>query len=241
MATNNTMGATSEPPTGAGWSVQCDFDGTISVDDVTDSLLRRFGRDGWEALEDRWERGEIGSRECMRGQIALLDMDQAELDAHLATLEIDPHFGAFVAAARQRGMPVQVVSDGIDYAIHAVLQRHGLGDLPVLANHLVQTAPRRWELQAPWASAACERASGNCKCEQLARQRAVQGRVLFVGDGASDFCVAGKADFVLAKHKLIDYCEAHGIAHAAFTDFSEALALLPRADHQQPHPLELAL
>ena len=30
-----------------GWMVQCDFDGTISVDDVTDTLLQRFGRHGW--------------------------------------------------------------------------------------------------------------------------------------------------------------------------------------------------
>ncbi|GKS92099.1 MtnX-like HAD-IB family phosphatase [Acidovorax sp. SUPP2539] len=225
----------SQPATGSGWMVQCDFDGTISTEDVTDSLLQRFGRDGWEALEAAWERGEIGSRECMKGQVALLDMDRAELDAHLATIAVDPHFGAFVRAARERGMPVQVVSDGIDYAIHAVLERHGLGDLPVIANRLVQTGPRSWQLQSPWASAACARASGNCKCERLAEQRERHGRVLYVGDSTSDFCVSGRADFVLAKYKLIQHCVDHGIAHAAFTDFSQALALLP-----QPVALELA-
>ena len=52
------------------------------------------------------------------------------------------------------------------------------------------------------------------------------GRVLFVGDGTSDFCVSGKADFVLAKYKLIEHCRSHGIAHAAFGDFSQALALM---------------
>ena len=229
------------------WMVQCDFDGTISHVDVTDSLLNRFGRDGWQALEDAWERGEIGSRECMQGQVALLDMSRTELDAHLAGIAIDPHFSAFVRAARERGMTVQVVSDGIDHAIHAVLQRHGLGDLPVLANRLVQTAPRRWKLLSPWASAACTRASGNCKCERLAEQQALHGRVLYVGDGASDFCVSGRADFVLAKHKLIDHCVEHGIPHAAFTDFSQALEFLPQPLaqasmrlHVQAQELELA-
>ena len=214
------------PALGAGWMVQCDFDGTISTEDVTDSLLQRFGRDGWEALETAWERGEIGSRQCMAGQVALLDMDRAELDAHLATIGVDPYFGAFVRAARERGMPVQVVSDGIDYAIHAVLERHGLDDLPVIANRLVQTGPRSWSLQSPWSSPSCARASGNCKCERLAEQQAKHGRVLFVGDGTSDFCVSGKADFVLAKYKLIQYCERHRIAHAPFNDFSEFAALL---------------
>ncbi|MDB5896297.1 MAG: phosphatase [Rhodoferax sp.] len=211
-----------------GWMVQCDFDGTISVDDVTDSLLQRFGRPGWQALEEAWEAGAIGSRECMKGQVALLDMSAAELDAHLDAMPIDPHFPAFVAEAQRRGMLVQVVSDGIDHAIRRILARHGLSGLPVLANHLVQAGERRWQLQSPHASAACVRASGNCKCERLAEQQAMHGRVLFVGDGSSDFCVSGKADFVLAKARLIGHCESHGIDHAPFTDFGDALPLMAR-------------
>lgn len=209
-----------------GWSVQCDFDGTISVCDVTDTLLQRFGRPGWQALEDAWERGDIGSRECMKGQVALLDMSDAELRAHLDTLEIDPHFAAFAAAAARWGLPLQVVSDGIDFAIQHVLARHGLGHLPVIANRLVQAGGRSWRLESPWASSACVRASGNCKCERLAEQRAARGPVVFVGDGSSDFCVSAQADFVLAKSRLIDHCRAHGIAHAPFHDFGDALALL---------------
>ncbi len=224
----------------ASWMVQCDFDGTISTADVTDSLLQRFGQPGWQALEDAWERGEIGSRECMKGQVALLDMDRTELDAHLATIEVDPHFAAFVREARALGMPVQVVSDGIDYAIRSVLTHHGLDDLPVIANRLVQAGPRQWRLESPWASAACARASGNCKCERLAEQRALHGRVLFVGDSTSDFCVSGRADFVFAKYKLIGHCERNGIAHAPFTDFSSTIPLLHRLDLLTAHALELA-
>ena len=223
-STAATRAFTKAPATG--WMIQCDFDGTISVDDITDTLLQRFGRPGWQALEDAWEAGEIGSRECMKGQIALLDMDAAELDRHLDQLPIDPHFAAFVRAAQRRGMAVQVVSDGIDYAIRRILKAHGLGDLPVLANHLTQTGDREWRLQSPHASDACVRASGNCKCERLAEQQTQHGKVLFVGDGASDFCVSGKADFVLAKARLIGHCESQNIPHAPFVDFGDALALM---------------
>ncbi|QHJ01604.1 MtnX-like HAD-IB family phosphatase [Xylophilus rhododendri] len=214
-------------PANAPWTIQCDFDGTISVEDVTDSLLNRFGKPGWQELEDAWERGEIGSRECMKGQVALLDMSLAELQAHLATIQVDPHFAAFARAARAMGLPVQVVSDGIDHCISTVLTLHGLGDLPVYANRLVQTGARSWQLQSPHANAACVRASGNCKCERAATAQDTGGRVLFVGDSTSDFCVSGKADFVFAKYKLIDYCRSRGIPHAEYADFGEALALLP--------------
>ena len=236
-------------PIHARWLVQSDFDGTISVLDVTDTLLTRFGRPGWQALEAQWERGDIGSRECMKGQVALLDMSEAELRAHLDTIEIDPGFAGFVETARTHGIDVQVVSDGIDVAIRHVLARHGLGDLTVFANRLVQTGERAWRLDSPWASAACQRASGNCKCERLAEQRdqhheyAIAGkqinaistpysnkscRLLYVGDSTSDFCVSHKADFVLAKYKLIAHCEQHGIAHAAFETFTQAASLLDK-------------
>ncbi|WP_246475209.1 MtnX-like HAD-IB family phosphatase [Diaphorobacter ruginosibacter] len=211
-----------------GWMVQSDFDGTISVLDVTDTLLTRFGMPGWVELEEQWERGEIGSRECMKGQVALLDMSEDELRAHLDTIEIDPGFAGFVDTARAHGIQVQVVSDGIGYAIRHVLQRHGLGHLDVVANRLVQVDGRRWRLESPWASARCQRASGNCKCERLAEQQGLHGRVLYVGDSTSDFCVSHKADFVLAKYKLIAHCEQHGIAHAPFETFVEATGLLEK-------------
>ena len=210
------------------WLVQSDFDGTISVKDVTDTLLTRFGQPGWQALEAQWERGEIGSRECMKGQVALLDMSEGELRAHLDTIEIDPAFAGFVEVARTHGVRVQVVSDGIDAAIRHVLARHGLGHLEVIANRLVQTGERNWRLESPWASARCQRASGNCKCERLAEQQNLHGRVLYVGDSTSDFCVSHQADFVLAKYKLIAHCQAHGIAHAPFETFAQATVLLEK-------------
>lgn len=225
---NESSPFSSAPPAASppAWTIQCDFDGTISVDDVTDSLLQRFGRDGWQAIEAAWERGEIGSRECMTRQIALLDMSEPELLAHLDRMELDPHFGRFVAVAHALGIPVQVVSDGLDRAITHLLRRHGLQGLPVYANRLRQTSTRGWTLQSPHADALCMRASGNCKCARAAEQQALARRVLYIGDGSSDFCVSGRADMVFAKSSLIGHCRAHGIEHRPFGDFSEALGLM---------------
>ena len=209
-----------------GWTVQCDFDGTVSVDDVTDALLERFARPGWRSLEAEWEAGKIGSGECMKGQVALLDMNCAELDDFLDGVAIDPHFSAFAAAAESLGIALEIVSDGIDYAIHRILKRHRLHALSVRANHLVQIDERRWRLTSPHANTACISACGTCKCELLEKHTSLRQQVLFVGDGRSDFCVAGKADFVLAKAKLIDYCCHHSIAHAPFNNFDDALGLM---------------
>ena len=126
----------------AQWTIVCDFDGTVSIGDVTDLLLERFGAPGWEELEAAWQMGEIGSRACLAGQIALLDASPAQLDAAIDSIAIDPSFPAFVADARAIGIPLTVVSDGLDRAIRALLGRYGLADLPIIANRLVQAGPR---------------------------------------------------------------------------------------------------
>ncbi|CAN5720757.1 MtnX-like HAD-IB family phosphatase [soil metagenome] len=210
------------------WTLLVDFDGTISLEDVTDSLLIRFGRPGWDSLEAEWREGRIGSRECMAGQIALLDCSRSELDEHLSSMAIDPAFPAFVAAARAAGMPLKILSDGLDHAIEFILARHGLAGLPITANHLVEDGPRRWRLEFPHARPDCRTASGTCKCAFTQAPMASPGeRFVMVGDGASDFCVAGRAQVVFAKKRLLDHCLDTGLPHQPVANFDQALALLP--------------
>ncbi|MEO8746874.1 MAG: MtnX-like HAD-IB family phosphatase [Rhodanobacter sp.] len=209
------------------WTILCDFDGTIAVEDVIDSLLDRYGRPGWEALERNWRSGRIGSRECMGAQVALLDMSREELDAHLSGLWIDHAFPGFVAKARELGVPIRVVSDGLDYAVHKILARYGLDDLPVAANHLAPaTPPQRWRLTSPFQAKGC--ASGTCKCACVEQARSDgASRTLLIGDGVSDFCAANRVDFVFAKHRLIEHCRTAGIPYVPITGFEDALELLP--------------
>ncbi len=208
------------------WTILCDFDGTIAVEDVIDSLLDRYGRPGWRELERDWRAGRIGSRECMTGQVALLDMSREELDRHLSGLWIDHAFPAFAAKARELGLPLRIVSDGLDYAIERILARHDLDDLPLAANHLRPAMPpQRWQLSSPFQAAGCR--SGTCKCACDERARAGGARTLLIGDGASDFCAAERVDFVFAKHRLIEHCRASGIPYRPITGFEDALALLP--------------
>ena len=211
----------------SGWTILCDFDGTISVEDVIDSLLTRFGGPGGDVLEQDWSAGRIGSRECMAGLVGLLRMTRAEFDAHLAGLGIDRAFPAFVAKARALGVPVRVVSDGLDLAILQILARYGLDDLPVAANHLAPAAsPMQWQLTSPFQAEHCR--SGTCKCACAAQAQSTGARTLLIGDGASDFCAAGRVDFVFAKHELMAHCRAAGIGYAPIKGFEDALALLPK-------------
>jgi 2,3-diketo-5-methylthio-1-phosphopentane phosphatase len=208
------------------WTVLCDFDGTVSLHDLTDALLARFARPGWQSLEDDWRAGRIGSRQCMAGQIALLDCSRDELEAFVAEAEIDAGFKAFVAALREEGVPLRIVSDGLDHAIRSVLMRHGISGVPVAASHLVQAGERSWRLAFPQARNDCASAGATCKC---AFAEAPQGlpspAVLMIGDGASDFCAATRADLTFARGELLAHCVERGLPHYAVADFGAALRI----------------
>jgi Haloacid Dehalogenase superfamily, subfamily IB, phosphoserine phosphatase-like/2,3-diketo-5-methylthio-1-phosphopentane phosphatase len=205
--------------------VLCDFDGTISVKDVTDTLLSHFGQDGCDELEELWVNGKIGSQECMSKQIALMDANLNELNHVLSQIEIDPTFKAFIDYTEKNHIPVHIVSDGLDYAIEFILKRHGMEHLPIFANKLMHDNNRSWRLEFPYANKDCIKQSGNCKCNHVKKQQHFN-QILYVGDGTSDYCVSHNVDFVFAKDKLIHYCEKNKIEHRAincFTDVTKAL------------------
>jgi 2-hydroxy-3-keto-5-methylthiopentenyl-1-phosphate phosphatase len=213
------------------WSILCDFDGTIAVEDVTDVILERFARPGWRAIEDKWRDGQLSSRLCMQQQVSLLDMSLEELDEAIDDIRIDPAFPAFVHAVQRTGWSICVVSDGLDYAIRRILSQYGLESLPIYANHLAQTGTRSWRLDSPWAASGCSVDSGTCKCARARLVSTAQQRTLLVGDGASDFCAAEHVDFVFAKHRLIEHCRAHNLHHVPIVGFDDAIHFLPALKH----------
>ena len=208
------------------WTVLCDFDGTISLHDLTDALLARFARPGWQSLEENWRAGRIGSRECMAGQIALLDCSREELEVFVAETGIDAGFKAFAASLREEGVPLRIVSDGLDHAIRSVLMRHGISGVPIAASHLVQTGERSWRLDFPQAREDCASAGATCKCAFAGAPPGLPSpSVLMIGDGASDFCAAARADLTFARGELLAHCAERGLPHYAVADFGEALRI----------------
>ena len=204
-------------------NIVCDFDGTIALEDVTDSLLDRFADPSWKQIEVQWLAGQFGSRECMARQVSLIEATYGELDRYLDAVEIDPSFSPFVDECERRGnIDLTVVSDGIDYAVRRILGNHALSRLRVKANALIALTDNSYRLDFPHAAPDCGAQAGNCKCaiaRSLSRALPAYSPTILIGDGASDFCVAAHVDFVFAKDRLLAHCKANAIPHLAFDNF----------------------
>lgn len=203
--------------------IYCDFDGTITRKDTTDLVLGALASPTWERLEDAWVRGRISAADCMRRQIGLIRGSDQDLDAILDTVEIDPAFPRFVSWCETHGLPLMIVSDGVDRFIDRILRHHDLGHLPVVANRL-EGRPERRRLRQPGMKPGCAAGSGVCKCA-VATQGA-SGAIVFIGDGRSDFCISSRADVLFAKDSLAAYATSRGKAFYPFETFDDVICSL---------------
>jgi 2-hydroxy-3-keto-5-methylthiopentenyl-1-phosphate phosphatase len=217
------------PTTGAPVSFLVDYDGTISILDVGDELLRRYGPDAvtTAAQDAAYDEGRVGSRELMRWDMDVLPHDPRLLRGEAEAAAQDEGFAGFVAAARRAGAAVEVVSDGLGFYVAPNVARLGLADVPVATNENGLDGGGR-ALSFPFGHAACF-VCGTCKRERVRAHQALGRVVVFIGDGTSDRYAAFHADVVLAKGALAGFCEGAGWPFRRWADFAEVAAWLAAA------------
>ena len=204
-------------------AVLVDFDGTVSRVDVGNLLFRRLT--GGRAMEvvDSWKRGGMSSRECLIRECALARGTRDEVLRFALDQPVDAAFAPFVRRAIDAGRRVRVVSDGLDVYIRAILEREGLGALPLEANR-VRFAGDRLLPSFPFAGRGCG-SCGNCKGGAVEAARG-DGPVIFVGNGLSDRCGARAADIVFAKDDLAAFCRDERIPFHPYETFDDVDATI---------------
>jgi 2,3-diketo-5-methylthio-1-phosphopentane phosphatase len=198
-------------------AVVSDFDGTITTEDVAELLLDEFTGDAWRSIEAR--HAEIGTRETLRREFDLVRATKEEiLSAAERLARLDPAFPPFLAFCRERGVHVEIVSEGFDAYLDHLLRVWRL-DVPFRTNAAAFHGDRI-ALTHPYADPTCT-LCGTCKMGRVLQLRAQGYRVAYVGNGVSDICPALEADLVFAKDDLERLCREHGRVHTPIRDFAD--------------------
>ena len=209
-----------EPPL----ALLIDYDGTISLTDVTDEVMAMHVPGLWEEAAALYDAGRMGSRRLMAWEMDLVEADPQALLATAAVQPHDPGFVPLVRLAQSAGIPIEVVSDGFGFFIRPALQALGVGELPVVTARTVFTGHRA-RLEFPNGHPTCL-ICGTCKRQRVLAHRAAGRRVVFIGDGESDRYAAGYADVVFAKRLLERICAEAGWPFQRWTAFREIEAWL---------------
>jgi 2-hydroxy-3-keto-5-methylthiopentenyl-1-phosphate phosphatase len=195
-----------------------DFDGTITEQDLLDTIAQTFGdEEVYREVDEGLDDDSLTLNEVIRREFEPVRAPLGEVrDWVLENVRIRPGFRELVELARERDWRIVVVSSGFRELIEPVLEREGLGDLELLSN-TVDPKPDGWKVRFR-VSEACEVCGQPCK-RSTAAALADGTELVYVGDGYSDRCAAELADVVFARRGLASYLEERGVAFERFEDF----------------------
>jgi 2-hydroxy-3-keto-5-methylthiopentenyl-1-phosphate phosphatase len=205
-------------------SMLIDYDGTISLTDVTEQVLAEHVPGIWEEAEASYDAGRMGSRRLMSWEVSLIDADPDALRATAAAQPHDPGFVPFVRRVQAAGIPIEIVSDGYGFFIQPALEALGVGELPVVTARTTFSG-RRASIDFVNGHPTCL-VCGTCKRERVLAHRAAGRQVVYIGDGESDRYAAGYSDVVFAKRSLERICLEAEWPFRRWTAFSEIDAWL---------------
>jgi 2-hydroxy-3-keto-5-methylthiopentenyl-1-phosphate phosphatase len=205
----------------------CDFDGTISRQDVVDLMLDTFAEPQWREIEKEWDAGRITARECLDRQMACLQVHEDDLANLLDKVEMDRGFLELAVWAQASGYPLIVFSDGFDWIIQRLFAKHSIDvqklGIRIIASHLeFKAGAPRWGF--PYSN-NCSHGCGTCKPE-IIHEFANDSTVVVIGDGRSDRFAVDFAEQVFAKGWLQGHCSRAGIPYHPFSTLSDVLQQL---------------
>lgn len=206
--------------TGKNLIVFFDFDNTITTKDVLDDMLARFSKDDkWKDLEERWKKGDIGSRECLKGQIEGIRITKDQLDKYLLTIDIDPYFKKLLNFLKYNKVRSMIVTDNFDYILNRILKNNGIDGLETYSNKM-KIADDKLKPSFPYSNRSCGECA-NCKKTTILKKIGKENVSVYVGDGLSDVCAAQEADIVFAKDFLKTYFKNKKLPHVPVKGFRE--------------------
>src|SRR5438093_911384 len=154
-----------------------DFDGTICPHDVSEEILAEFASPAWWEIDLEFQRGVIGSRECLTRQGALLSGSRkAMLKFALERFPIESSFRPFAEWARDAGIEVVVASDGFGFYVEPMLSAAGVEGVTVYTNDTVMEGGRQPRFSFPNAHPICV-GCGTCKMLVVLQSRERHGPV----------------------------------------------------------------
>jgi 2-hydroxy-3-keto-5-methylthiopentenyl-1-phosphate phosphatase len=197
-----------------------DFDNTMTVTDVLDNIIKNFSiTDEWKALQKLWEQGEIGTKECLEGQLRRIRISRKQLSQYLTKVELDHNTYKILSFLTKEGIPPVVLSDNFTPIIEEILNNHGIKNVKIYANalrfykdHLIPSFP----YDNPFCPSCA-----HCKKIHLTREQHVNKLIVYIGDGRSDFCPAEVSDIVFAKDRLLTHMKKTGKEHIPYKNLGE--------------------
>ncbi len=201
--------------------VQCDFDGTITEEDISFLLLDAFAQGDWRRLLQKYKEGRISVGEFNTRAFAMVKADKDRLlEALEGSVRVRAGFDELVNYCLRQGFRLVIVSNGVDVYIKAVLKGLGLKDLEV---HAAQASFHPEGMKVQYVGPDGKRLEDGFKEAYIQSFLKLGYRVIYIGNGDSDLAPAKHAHHVFATGDLLAYNKESNLHFGPFNDFRDVV------------------
>ena len=198
-----------------------DFDITISKKDSTDALLETHNPEYRKKLREQYKNGYVTMREFVISGLQSLNITKEEYIKTLQDkVDIDESFIDFINS----GSDFRIVSAGTKLNIQGTLWKYGikLNDDKIISND-ISFDGNRIKITNPFLDK--EMYYGVDKKEAVENFQRQGYKVIFVGDGPSDYRAVEVADFSFIRKntRAVNFCLEKKIDFLEFDNFNEIL------------------
>lgn len=204
--------------------VQCDFDGTLTEEDASFLLLDVFADGDWRDLLRQYRERQITVNHFNTQAFAMIKADkQTLIDFLKVKIKIRAGFRELIACCRKKGFQPVIVSNGLDFYIEAILKDLGQENIQAFA---AQTQFGPDGIETRYIGPEGDQLEDNFK-EAYIRSFLKKGyRIIYLGNGFSDFPAAKEAHHVFATGELLTYCQKMNLDCTPFADLNDVVKAL---------------
>ena len=204
--------------------IQCDFDGTVTEEDVSFILLDAYADGDWRKLFREYEEGKISVGRFNTEAFAMVKADRASLlEVFKGKVKIRPGFHDLVDCCRRKGFRFVIVSNGLDFYIEEILGDIGLSGIEVFsARTLFHPGGLKVQYIAPDGSPL----DNDFKLAYVNSFLREGYRIIYAGNGGSDILPAEQCHYIFATGVLLAHCQKTDIACWPLNDFNDIVEFL---------------
>jgi 2-hydroxy-3-keto-5-methylthiopentenyl-1-phosphate phosphatase len=209
-------------------AVQIDFDGTVTIEDVSFLLLDTYVGNEWRKHLDAYSTGDITVGTFNKKVFGMMKADRKTMTDFVLSsprVKLRPGFKELIDYCRKVGYKTLIVSNGLTFYIEALLKSMGIENLEV---HAAENNFYKGGMDVKYLGPDGKELETGFK-EAYTNDLRKQGyNVIYIGNGTSDIHPARIAQQIFACEDLLKACNTEKLACHPFTDFFQVVKMLKK-------------
>jgi 2-hydroxy-3-keto-5-methylthiopentenyl-1-phosphate phosphatase len=207
-------------------AVQIDFDGTVTIDDVSFLLLDTYVGSVWREYLKEYSSGKIPVGAFNKKVFGMMKADKKTMTEMVLTSErvkIRPGFRELLEYCINKGFKIVIVSNGLHFYIEAILKSLGVKGIKGLEIYAAKNDFYPGGMKVAYIGPDGAEVEAGFKEAYTAMLLKKGYRIIYLGNGDSDIYPARQAKYVFATDQLLKRCQAEKLKCIPFNDFFEVI------------------